>query len=334
MSMSNKQLAKLQLLQKKYELAETKIEKADLVTTDMKANGGYLQPRQARRFLIEAILESRAMRLATVMPMESHTREIPKLRFGGTVLVGANEGVELAEDERSKPDLNESEIVSELYRAQVRLTDEDLEDSVEGARFQATIRRELARAVSRDVEDAGLNGDVNSTETGKRGKLLRKQDGLLKRAVSHTVDAGGVKISKTLMKRMWKEMPKEWRKEKRRLQFWASSDAETDWRDVVANRGTQLGDLILSQDRRVGWSGVPIEDIPLFPDDLGGGSDQSVMLLLDPKNAHWGFWRNIRIRSEQRIAAGAIDLVVDVRFGVNFAVEDAIVKLENLRTAD
>lgn len=102
----------------------------------------------------------------------------------------------------------------------------------------------------------------------------------------------------------------------------------------MASRGTQLGDLILSQDRRVGWSGVPIEDIPLFPDDLGPSNDQSVMLLLNPKNAHWGFWRQIKIRSEVRIAAGALDIVVDTRFGVEFAVEDAVVKLENLLTAD
>lgn len=310
------------------------IQKADLVVADLIAEGGYLVDDQARRFIMDAIRPARAMRMATVQPMKSHTRRISRFRFGEPILVGGKEGRELTEDERSRPELGEETLVTELYKGHVRLTDEDLEDQVEGEGWARSIRRAMAEAVSRDIENAGLNGDVNSTATEKLGSLLRKQDGLIKRATVNIVDAGGAKISKQLFKRMFKRLPREYRQEKQKLRFWASSDLETDWRGIVSDRIGALADALLTTDRKVGWSGIPVEDIPLIPDDLGVSNEESVVLLLDPKNAHWGFWRRVRIRSEVKITAGALDIVVDLRAAFNFAVPRAIVKLINVKTSE
>jgi hypothetical protein len=76
---------------------------------------------------------------------------------------------------------------------------------------------------------------------------------------------------------------------------------------------------------------VPVQPIPLFPEDLGVGSDQTAILLCNPKNIHVGIWRNIRVESARDISEGTLKIVATLRFDVKFAEEPGVAKAINVQ---
>ena len=79
-----------------------------------------------------------------------------------------------------------------------------------------------------------------------------------------------------------------------------------------------------------GGSGVPIIDVPLFPETLGSG-DETVVLLTDPKNINVGIWRRITIETDKDITAGTLVIVATLRFDVKYAEERATAKATNVK---
>jgi len=110
------------------------------------------------------------------------------------------------------------------------------------------------------------------------------------------------------------------------MKFFTSVDSEIDYRDFLADRATVVGDKFLEQDASITYSGIPIEDVPLFPEDLGGGSDRTNTILTDPKNINVGIWRNVTIETDKLISEGVMIIVATLRFDVKFAEETAAVK--------
>ena len=92
-----------------------------------------------------------------------------------------------------------------------------------------------------------------------------------------------------------------------------------------------VGDKFLEGDAPVLYSGVPVQPIPLFPENLGAGSDQTVILLCNPKNIHVGIWRQIRIESARDISEGTLKIVATLRFDVKFAEETGVAKAINVQ---
>ena len=82
-----------------------------------------------------------------------------------------------------KPDLSDVELDAKLFKAEVRLSDEVLEDSIERGELRQTIMEMLADAIARDMEDVAINGDTASVDP-----FLATMDGILKqgRATSST----------------------------------------------------------------------------------------------------------------------------------------------------
>ena len=78
------------------------------------------------------------------------------------------------------------------------------------------------------------------------------------------------------------------------------------------------------------YSGVPVQPIPLFPEDLGEFNDQTAVLLGNPKNIHVGIWRKIRVESTRDISEGVLKIVVTVRFDVKLAEVGAMAKAVNV----
>ena len=82
------------------------------------------------------------------------------------------------------------------------------------------------------------------------------------------------------------------------------------------------------------YTGYPIIPIPLFPENLGAGTNKTNVLLTDMKNVHVGFHRDVRIETDRDISARMLVVVVSLRIGVKYAHEPAVVKAtEVLATA-
>ena len=304
----------------------TILQKADLALADLTAGGGILKPAQAQKFMRLLIKDSPLMRLATVVPMQSPKQQLSKIKFGSRVLRPGAEATALPLADRARPDLSQVELDAKLFKAEVRLSDEVLEDSIERGELRQTIMEMMAEAISRDMEEVLINGDTLSADP-----FLAVMDGALKQATSNVVDAGGAAISKNLLRDMLKTIPSEHLRDKKAMRFMTSVDADLDYRNTLAERATSVGDRLLEGDTPVLYSGVPLQPIPLFPENLGAGSDQTVILLCNPKNIHVGIWRNIRVESARDISEGTLKIVATLRFDVKFAEEPGVAKAINVQ---
>lgn len=304
----------------------TILQKADLALADLTAGGGILKPAQAQKFMRLLIKDSPLMRLATVVPMQSPKQQLSKIKFGSRVLRPGAEATALPLADRARPDLSQVELDAKLFKAEVRLSDEVLEDSIERGELRQTIMEMMAEAISRDMEEVLINGDTLSADP-----FLAVMDGALKQATSNVVDAGGAAISKNLLRDMLKTIPSEHLRDKKAMRFMTSVDADLDYRNTLAERATAVGDRLLEGDTPALYSGVPLQPIPLFPENLGAGSDQTVILLCNPKNIHVGIWRNIRVESARDISEGTLKIVATLRFDVKFAEEPGVAKAINVQ---
>jgi HK97 family phage major capsid protein len=304
----------------------TILQKADLALADLTVGGGLLKPAQAQKFMRLLIKDSPLMQLATVVPMASPKQQISKIKFGSRVLRPGQEATPLGAGDRAKPDLSQVELDAKLFKAEVRLSDEVLEDSIERGELRQTIMEMMAEAISRDMEDVLINGDTLSADP-----FLAVMDGVLKQATSNVVDAGGNPISKNLLRDVLKTVPSEHLRDKKAMRFLTSVDADLDYRNSLAERATAVGDRLLEGDTPVLYSGVPLQPIPLFPETLGATGDQTSLLLCNPKNIHVGIWRNIRIESARDISEGTLKIVATLRFDVKFAEEPGVAKAINVQ---
>lgn len=304
----------------------TILEKADLALADLTAGGGILKPAQAQKFMRLLIKESVLMKMATVIPMASPKQQISKIKFGSRILRPGQEATALALADRAKPDLSSVELDAQLFKAEVRLSDEVLEDSIERGELRQTIMEMMAEAISRDMEEVLINGDTVSVDP-----FLAVMDGVLKQATSNVVDAAGAPISKTLLQSMLKTLPSEHLRDKKAMRFMTSVDADLDYRNTLADRATVAGDRLLESDTPVLHGGVPMQPVPLFPENLGAGNDQTAIVLCNPKNIHVGIWRQIRLESDRDISEGTLKIVATLRFDVKYAEEQGVAKAINVQ---
>lgn len=298
----------------------TILEKADLALSDLTA-AGVLQPAQAQRFIRILIDKSVIMGMSTVTPMRSPKQLIEKIRFGSRILRAGEEATALPTGDRSKPDLSKVELDAQLFKAEVRLSDEVLEDSIERDQLKNTVMQLMAERISLDMDDMIANGDTASADP-----FFAKFDGIIKQATSNVAPGGSVPLAKSLLRDMLKLMPSEFLRNKPAMRYMTSVDAKIDYQDSLSDRATDLGDSTLENDRGVGYSGVGVVDVPVFPENLGGGTDETVALLLDPKNINVGIWRRIKIETDKLVSEGVLLVVATLRFDAKYQEETAVVK--------
>lgn len=332
----------------------TILEKADMAIRDLQDGGGYLLPAQAQKFMRLLIKQSELMGMATVVPMASPRQQTPKIKFGQRVLRAGKEGTRLSDQDRVKPDFSYVELDARLFKAEIDLSDETLEDSVERGELRQTIMELITEAIGRDMEEVLIMGDLQSPDP-----YLAQLDGILVQTVSHVVDAGGDKLSKDILFDTIRALPSEYLRVKKSLSFLTSVDAELGYRNTLAERATIGGDKWLETDVPVMYSGIPIRSIPLFPENLpapvpppdpstppaagGAGAtpapatpvprDRTTIILANPKNIQVGIWRKVRIETWRDVSAGVLRVVATLRFDVKWADELGTAKILNLRAA-
>ncbi len=304
------------------------MEKADLMVADLMTDGGYLPIDEGKKFILDTIQAADVLPLVTVEILKSHTKRINKIGINGWVLHSGTTGQALPIGARTKPTTAQVEMTTKLFKGEIQLTDEDIEDNIEGKTFVSTVKAMMAEHVGVDVDNILVNGDT----AGATGTPLDDIDGMIKAATTHTVAGGTVAINKTMLRNALKAMPKKYKRLRKKLVFLTSDDAEQDWRDFLTDRGTAYSDKILTEDTPVTYGGRAILPCNTFPDNLGGGANCTNALYLDPKNGHWGFWRKIKFESDRDIRSGRWIMVATLRAGFVFQEKDAIVKITDIKT--
>jgi hypothetical protein len=304
----------------------TLLAKADLALSDLVAGGGILLPAQAKKFIRLLIKQSELMRMATVVPMLAPKQQVPKTKFGSRILRPGQPGVALPPSDHSKPDIAYVELDSVLVKAQVNLTDEVLEDNIERGELRQTILEMIAERAAVDAEELFIQGDKTSADP-----YLALLDGILVQATSHVADAGGNPLGKDLLRDLLKTIPSEYLRNKKLLKFLTSVDTDLDYRNTLAERATIGGDKFLTEDTPVLYSGVPVTPIPLWPENMGSQSNETDIILTDPKNIFVGIWRQIRIEWDRLITEGTMRIVATMRMDVKYADENGVAKAVNVK---
>lgn len=299
------------------------IQKADLAIANLVSDGGYLPEEKAKEFWEIAIEESVVLGMATTITMTSHTWELSKLGFSGRVLRAAVEGQALVSGDRSKPDLGKATITTSECIAEVRIPYGVVEDNVNGQGFIPLVQSTLAKAVARDMEELVIQGDTASADP-----YLALFDGFLKLATSHVVNAGNVRLTKSVLKWMAQAMPAAYYKGPGSMAYITSKNALIDYDDSIASRATPEGDVAALNAPQSRYAGSKVQAVPMFPEDLS--SYYTNVLMLDPKNMAVGMHRQVRLETDKDIQKREWILVVTVRFGCNFHHEPAVVKATNV----
>ena len=306
----------------------TILQKADLALSDLTIGGGLLQPAQAQKFMRILINEAVVLKQATVVPMRSPKQLIEKIRFANRILRSGSEAVALAQADRAVPNLGKVELDAQLFKAEVRLNNEVHEDSIERGQLRQTIMQLMAEAIARDVDEVIIQGDRTSSDP-----FLAKLDGVLKQASSNIVDAQNQTANKGVFRDMLKTLPHPFVKNKKLLRFFTSVNAEIDYKDSLSERATAGGDKYIEDDVPATYSGVPVLDVPMFPENLGPAANTTAILLTDPKNINVGIWRNIRVEVDKIVTDGVLVIVATLRFDVRYAEETAVVRAVNVKVS-
>lgn len=309
------------------------LQKADLEIADMQNDGGYLQEEQAKNFFKIMIKQSEFMRMMRVETMKSHTKEFPKTQLGTRILQPGRSATPLTLGERSKPNFDQIALVAQLFKAEIRIDDETLEDNIEKGSFQALVMSMMAERTAADMEDNILNGDTASAVAA-----LQPFDGLRKQAVSNIVLAGGVTLDEDICRDLLKSIPSEFTRDKKRLKFLTSHNAEIDYRHSLGGRGTDHGDHHLGSARAGGpssvfYAGIEVVPIPLMPENLGGGTNETEVLLANTKDALLGMYRQVRVELGRDKQSGYNYIVTTTRFDTKWMHEPAMAKATGVLAA-
>ncbi len=306
---------------------KTIMAKADMEVADLIADGGYLESEQAEKFVVDMIKESVLMRLVNVQGMKSHTKLIGKVGINGRVLRPGTSGHALPAADRVKPATDQVTLSTSLMKAEIRLNDEVLEDNIENGKFKQTVMAMMAEHAALDMDDLLANGDTTSADP-----LLALFDGMIASATTHIVAGGTNPLAKSMLKDAIKSMPSQYNRNKRNQRFLTSEDAQIDYHDYLADRATGLGDSKIEDDSPDKYGNRAILGVPVFPDNLGVGTNETVSLLLDPKDAIWGMWRKVRVETDRDITTGEWIMVTSLRAGFQYREEDAVVKVTGVKT--
>ena len=296
--------------------------KADLTVQDLVNNGGYLQIEQVDTFLRMVKDQPTIIRDARRVNMKSHTREVDKIGFTSRLLQKAPASATyLADNLRGKPTTGKVVLETNKMIAEVHIDYETLEDNIERGNLEQVIMQEMAKQVALDLEELVLLGDTAKAGTDP---YLGLQNGVIKQATDHIVNVTGT-MTKENFSLGIKEMPSKYLRDRSQFRWYVSHNNETDYRDSLGNRETNLGDSLIEGFRGVYHHGIPIVPVALMP--------ETNAILTRPDNIIWGVWRDIMVETDKDIRSQVYIIVLTLRAGMVLEEKDAIVLMQGIGTA-
>lgn len=252
------------------------------------------------------------------------------INFATRIAKPGTEGQRLADTsgyERVVPATGNVELSTVLLRGEVPVADEVFEDNVAGQQLAGSLERTIADRFGFDIEDLMVNGDVNSGDI-----YLAQLDGWFKQAKTvagnNAFDATAYgqdyqEIFKQALIRMPKRYLRTIRTDGR---YYAPETLVQKWRDLLASRGTPLGDLSLTGANQLMYQAIPIFGCPSLDAGIASGSpDTTSVLLTNKNNLYAGFHRNMKFETWRDPREGATSFIVTARVDAKVAIPNATV---------
>jgi len=288
--------------------------------------GGILAPEQSRRFIDyvwDATVLANDGRKVT---MKANTVELEKVNVGERVIRAANQadGAYL----NAGAVFTKIELTTKKIRLDWEVSSEALEDNLEGAALEDHLVRLMTNAFANDLEDLAINGDAAT------GDFLSIMQGFHNKVTTGSnahesvVYVQNNEWTPEVLQGVISALPRKYRALKSGLKFYASTDT---FAGIVGANGT-LANAITTENRRDTYLngtdqvlgnarvtralGIPVLEVPYFPDDY--------VELTFPSNRVWGFQRDVTVHREYRAKKDTFEYTVFVRFGIAWEEEDAI----------
>jgi HK97 family phage major capsid protein len=288
--------------------------------------GGILAPEQSRRFIDyvwDATVLANDGRKVT---MRANTQEIEKVNVGERVIRAANQAD--GNYTNAGATFTKVELSTTKIRLDWEISTESLEDNIEGSALEDHLVRLMTNAFANDLEDLAINGD------GSTGSFLSIMEGFVPQVTGGSdaheavVTVSNNEWTPEVMESVIKALPRKYRALKSGLKFYASTDtfagivkengtnADAIWTYENRNQYLSGADQTLGNARQTRVLGVPVMEVPYFPDDY--------VELTFPQNRVWGFQRDVKVNREYKIKKDTIEYTVYVRFGITWEELDAV----------
>ena len=288
--------------------------------------GGILAPEQSRRFIDyvwDATVLANDGRKVT---MRANTQEIEKVNVGERVIRAANQADGTYTNAGAT--FTKVELTTTKIRLDWEISTESLEDNIEGTALEDHLVRLMTNAFANDLEDLAINGD------GSTGSFLSILEGFVPQVTGGSdaheavVTVSNNEWSPEVMESIIQALPRKYRALKSGLKFYASTDtfagivkengtnADAIWTYENRNQYLSGSDQTLGNARQTRVLGVPVMEVPYFPDDY--------VELTFPQNRVWGFQRDVKVNREYKIKKDTIEYTVYVRFGITWEELDAV----------
>lgn len=303
------------------------LQKAILSLSDFGgATEAPLTIEQVAEFLRIAILPQRMLPDVRTVMSNSNKWQESKLDFGARIMRVGTEGERLDFSNRIKPATGIVEISTVLTRGEVPVTDETMEDQVERDGFGDTIMAMVAEGAGRDLEELMIKGDTDDTFVGHgeaAGGYLRLLDGWLKQAGTVTgfnllnATSDGQDYQ-TIFRKLLTLLPDQFKRDMANLRYYVPQRLEEKYRDILAARGTPLGDLTLEGSRELKFQAITIRGVPNMP-ITAGTPDTSFILLSHRMNLYAGFRRQIKLETFRDPREGQTSFIITARVDAQVA---------------
>jgi hypothetical protein len=252
------------------------LEKAAITTAEIAA-AGKLNDEQSNKFIDFVVDVTGLQGRVRVVRFRADKLNIDKIGVGRRVAVPKKE----AKDPAVRRGIQTSKVTLQPEEIMVpwELSDEFLQENIEGDQVEDTIMRLMATQFSNDLEELYLQGDKNgharfeselvdggSATEAVVDTYLQLQDGWLKLAgSSHIVDNANVNIQHKVFSDMLVEMPSKFKRNKRNLKFFCSDTLEQLFRNTLASRATGLGDTAATSQNNLMPFGIELVPLALLP---------------------------------------------------------------------
>lgn len=296
------------------------IHKANLAVADF-APGGVLPTTVAPTFFKIALKQNVLSAMTRSVMVDRETTDVAKLLWTTRVLYPGTSGSALPDAYQAKPSTSKVTLTTKYLKGIVPVEREVFEDQIEKQAFNATLNRFMAERVAYDVEDCLVNGDTTSTDP-----TLALQKGVLALTTSNVLNAGGISASTDVLDDLMNTLPEEF--DAQNLMFFTNRKARSAIRRAFKNRGTALGDSVIEGGAAptLGYDGIPLVKVPLFPNNLGVATNKTNIWYGDPKNIVMGFQRRVTVDTEFSATVQMFYIVVTMRFAIQLEHEPAAAK--------
>jgi len=246
------------------------------------------------------------------------------LNFANRIARPGIEATRLVDADRATPSTGIVEISTVLLRGEVPVSDEVMEDNVAGQNLVQSLERTITDRFGYDIEELMVNGDTGSSDPYLAlldGWLLQsKNDGNAVDGSSYGQDYQ--EVFRVLLNKLPDRFKRNLETDGR---YYIPKRTEEKYRDILASRGTPIGDLMLTGKNELRYQGILILGVPSFDITAGtsGNPDTADILLTNHNNLYAGFHRAMKFETWRDPREGATSFVITARVDAEVAVPAA-----------